>query len=392
MASSGDHPPPLTTSDLSRLLSKYIKHKESWNFIGLELGIEQHILEGIRTDFREKSSECFREMLTKWLQQKECAREADLISAISAVRAMNHKENIDNRCHICGSWSLLLCASIIVVLAIYFAVHPRYIIPNAAMSLRNEYKSDRVVKNHDLQSSVAELKFLNVSFEDTNGTTIQQNELIANYTGTPGCLAITGKPGSGKTTFLRYLAKEWAEGRALKSCQILFLVHFQIQSRHIVDNLTDLINLSEHIDLLDIGNNINEIVSEILNHHDNERTSGACFLLDGYENANSNFLNSDKFRKYKHYLFYILTSRSITLPTKDGEMNFITITGFSFENLENNLNQLLYDQSVAQSVLKVWNKNEKVKELCTLPLHMVMLISICAQEQKKNNPKVANNN
>ena len=55
---------------------------------------------------------------------------------------------------------------------------------------------------------------------------------------------ITGKPGAGKTTLMRYLAKEWAEGRALQSCQILFLIrlgHLQMRNQNDFYSPTDLL-------------------------------------------------------------------------------------------------------------------------------------------------------
>ena len=50
------------------------------------------------------------------------------------------------------------------------------------------------------------------------------SELVQNYSGETGRLIVTGQPGSGKTTLLRHLAREWDNGRASQSCQILFLI------------------------------------------------------------------------------------------------------------------------------------------------------------------------
>ena len=68
------------------------------------------------------------------------------------------------------------------------------------------------------------------------------SELAQNYSGEGGHLIVTGLPGSGKTTLLRHLAKEWANGRALKSCQILFLI--SLGSLEEVNTLGDLLSKS----------------------------------------------------------------------------------------------------------------------------------------------------
>lgn len=68
------------------------------------------------------------------------------------------------------------------------------------------------------------------------------------YIGEPGRLIITGQPGSGKTTLLRQMAKEWAYGRALQSCEILFLVDLSdIQGE--VNSIIDLLTKSRYKDM-----------------------------------------------------------------------------------------------------------------------------------------------
>ena len=85
-------------------------------------------------------------------------------------------------------------------------------------------------------------------------------------------ILITGQPGAGKTTLMRYLAKMWTLESILQPCQILF--YLTLNDAGILDSLVSLLRQSES-SLTDIETIAEEI--EI------RRGMGTCFLLDSYE-------------------------------------------------------------------------------------------------------------
>ena len=89
-------------------------------------------------------------------------------------------------------------------------------------------------------------------------------------------MIITGEPGSGKTTLMRYLAKEWAEGRILQFCQIVLLVHLGTCKKE-YKTLSDLLECAGHED-------VKQVAQIILGNHGKE----ACFLLDAYDEKSTN--------------------------------------------------------------------------------------------------------
>ena len=85
------------------------------------------------------------------------------------------------------------------------------------------------------------MPFLEVVMKDEYGNELSLNDLVGILSGKPGHFVITGNPGSGKTTLMGYLAKEWAEERVLKSCEILF--HIYLGSVSQTDNINSLTSL-----------------------------------------------------------------------------------------------------------------------------------------------------
>ena len=113
-------------------------------------------------------------------------------------------------------------------------------------------------------------------------------------------ILITGHPGAGKTTLMRYLAKEWANGRRLQSCKVLFLFQFDRLSKDKEpQSLIDLLQLSPYNDL-DLKGLSEEIKLK--------QGAGACFLLDLYDEW---IWKKD----FIHQLFFLVQPSFFTLHT-----------------------------------------------------------------------------
>lgn len=181
-------------------------------------------------------------------------------------------------------------------------------------------------------------------------------------------LLVTGHPGSGKTTFLRYLAKLWANDTALKHCQILFYLELNDDER--VTSLESLLNKSS-CSLKDKGIIAEEITVE--------QGEGACFLLDSYEWTH--------FRDKSDYVYKILLGevlpQSLRIVTaRPNELAsgipilHLEMVGFEKNDLPRYLQMVSKNESLINDVKHLWKKQPHVKELCTLPLLFSMVLSI----------------
>ena len=257
-------------------------------------------------------------------------------------------------------------------------------IATAAQILKGEYIHP--VNEFKLLDYAGDMPFLNVSMR-SKGSLIDSRQLFnnvdeeyhryiqdtklqhASYKG-PRVL-ITGNPGAGKTTLLRHLAKEWAEGRALQSCQILFLIHLDhLSKERKPQSLSDLLELTPHNDL--------KSIQQVFEKIRIKNGSGVCFLLDSYDGW---FWTKD----YVDWLFFggslpsslcVLTSRPLYSKEKEGKIYNVEIVGFDASHLESYLRNLSNDHNTVTSILNLWERDENTKDLCKLPLHMVMLIYI----------------
>ena len=237
---------------------------------------------------------------------------------------------------------------------------------DAAHVLKEWYKHLPVVEFGRLVSGDIHL---NVTMKDKpTNITITTKELLHELeSGMLRRLVITGQPGTGKRTLMRYLAKEWSEGRTLQLCQITFLLHlgdFKSTGYH---SLNDLLAASPN-DLRDSRRHIAEEITA-------RQGAGACFLLDGYDEwYEKDYVYKLMFQDSLYHSLCKLTSRS--------ELNFmggigikhVVIVGVDNKDLETYLK--LHSAKKINSVLNMWKVHPTMREVYTLPLHLSMIVTI----------------
>ena len=181
-------------------------------------------------------------------------------------------------------------------------------------------------------------------------------------------LMITGQPGVGKSRLMLHFAKEWANGNALQSCQILFLLELSSIRSEKPSSLTDLLNMYSYKDYHNCE--IKEITDKA--------GAGACFLLDDYEEQDPpTFVDFLIKGNELHSSLCIITSRSRSHYFSSRHKH-VELLGFDSNDLDNYLAKFTYKDQVITSIKDIWKAHPNIKEMCTLPLHLEMIVAIIA--------------
>ena len=380
-----DH--PLTPDDVYPLYNKYFDARSRWYGVGSALRISAGDLKAIEKDNRGICEDCFREVLLKWLRRQGRKTESELTKAAKIHES--HNTILYFYYTVAFLIVLLACAMVFASYAIngYYA---RYLFKTdpiiiAAQNLKAWYKNQPVI-GFKLLDYATDMPFINVTVEgDRNlwellhSIDLKHWQLQRNSTAEDKLkrLIITGHPGAGKTTLMRYLAKEWANGRRLQSCRILFLIHLDTLPKGTKPlSLSDLLKMSP---LKDYLSSVEEISMELT-----KQGTGACFLLDSYDGWywRDDFINDLIFEAKLHSSLCVLTSRPSKELPKCSYIERVQILGFDSSHLEEYLRTLCTNDAVTKSILDLWESNHNVKEMCGLPLYMVMLIFIAKHDGK----------
>ncbi len=225
-----------------------------------------------------------------------------------------------------------------------------------------------------LRSEETRMPFLEVVMKDKYGKDLSLNDLVSILSGEPRHYVITGNPGCGKTTLMGYLAKEWAEKRALKSCDILFNIYLgSVSQTETINSLTSLLRASQFEDYK------YEDIAKIINA---KNGSGACFLLDAYDeyNVKFNYIYDLIFQNELPHSLCVSTSRAFSEKNLEGS---IKLLGFPIANLSDYLQNVTNDTEAITSIEALWKKSTKMKELCTLPMHFSMILLLTEHRHSK---------
>ena len=346
-----------------------------WYDIGLQLEIEKHVLDIIKSDCQNKIGDCFREMLAHWLENDQLATEFHLQKAIKGAEcSTNSLPPSLNKWYkdLSRYWAAIILPSILGMTLFMYYQHSNSPIKSAAETLKNEYRAHKVMRFNLPISGNSDLEYLGVVMKDTDRREFGHNELVQHYSGKAGRLIITGLPGSGKTTLLRHLAKEWANGRALKSCQILFLISLGSLEGE-VNTIGDLLSKSGFGDIT----NLKQVSEKIYATNG----VGACFLFDAYDELklNRQFIDMIMEGSKINSSFCLLTSRPFFREIFKKQTRF-EIIGYDIDNLSQYLHKLSDNATLISVIQQSWGNSTNVKEMCTLPLHMVMMLYIYSYE------------
>ena len=214
-----------------------------------------------------------------------------------------------------------------------------------------------------------------------------------NFTGLGQRILIQGRPGSGKTTLVNRLTKEWlnqTEDSKIAECPLLLRV-----------TLRDLrINRpsGQNLGLIDIlrysmSDDIQHIDEELVKHLSQPKNAESlCVIFDGLDEY------PPAYNDPSNYIYKIIDRRQPVIPATvivfsrpeayevffetSGDSGFqaYELSGFNSKGIEEYVTRNIPDQEHAERFLDFLRKKPAIFQLCTSPLHLTMFVKSAKEE------------
>ena len=185
---------------------------------------------------------------------------------------------------------------------------------------------------------------------------------------------VEGRPGSGKTTLVHKVTRDWATGRkVLQEANWVFLITLRLLNFSGKDKLTDLLNLFYEDEL-----NRTAIEYKLIK----SGGKGACFIIDGLdeyqiEKKEDSVINQLINKKCLPFSMVIVASRPVaTRELKKTCTKRVEVIGFSKDQIYAYLETYPFNIDTCDMIskLKVYlGKHPKVLHMCYLPVHASMI-------------------
>ena len=193
-------------------------------------------------------------------------------------------------------------------------------------------------------------------------------------------ILLEGRPGSGKTTLVHKVIKDWAEGEMLAKAKYRFFVTLRLlNSEGRDETLSDLLQL--------FYSNNEELITtrDCIEKNDGE---GVCFVIDGLDEYQPQ--NKKKSVIYKLLdktslprAMIIVSSRPSATPTlkKDVVTKRIEVFGFSKQQIFEYIDNFKFGSSPAGKLKEYLVSNPNILDMCYLPVHAAMICFLFRYDQ-----------
>ena len=212
-----------------------------------------------------------------------------------------------------------------------------------------------------------------------NKETVDYGKIFAAYV-EGGLVLVEGRPGSGKTTLVHKIARDWASGGdILTNAKMVFLVPLRV-----LDHTKDSHTLSDILKLFYFDmSNINSVSNEI----NKLQGKGVCFILDGLDeysicDSRSSVVYALIQKRFFPAAMVIVTSRPVATADlrKDCTViEHIEVLGFSKDQIYKYIDIFPFVHSASSEVssneeLKAYLEvHQNVLHMCYLPVHAAMV-------------------
>ncbi len=209
---------------------------------------------------------------------------------------------------------------------------------------------------------------------------VDYNEVFGEYIS--GALLVTeGRPGSGKTTLVHKIVRDWSKGHALRETKLVFLVTLRIVNRNATqETLSSILKLFYRSEA-----ELKKVCEEI----EAANGGGVCFIIDGLDeyhpqDRDNSLIYQLLDKTFLPLAMIIVMSRPVAIETLREEVvtHKVEVLGFSKEQILDYIDSFPFgssscDSSVATTYpakLKEYlYRHPNVFNMCYLPVHVAMI-------------------